>query len=104
MCYIGYADGTVKTRTRVATSPEDMHISVERQKKSLQAVLDVVKRHGGKDKKPVVELELDLTTMMPHKRTIAGLIFAGLNTISLNLQTSFKSACLGFLDNCRGVE
>jgi len=77
IAYFGSADGKVVTRTRVATAEADMLVSVPRQQAALEKMLAAVKCHtADAAKPPVVELDLDLTALMPYRRTIAGLMAA----------------------------
>lgn len=76
MAYFGMQNGSVVTRTRVATAESDMLVAAQRQQNTLQQVLDNVRRHAAGGNKPVVEIDLDLTALMPYRRTIAGLMAA----------------------------
>ena len=84
--YFGQEDGTVKIRERVATRDDDMLVPADRQQAALKQVLDAVKRHrndpfvveSNNRLKPVVEIDLDLCSLMPYRRTLAGLAQAGL--------------------------
>lgn len=75
--YFGNAKGKVAKRTRVTTSDAEMLVDANRQQQALSKVIDVVKHYADKsEKRPVVELDLDLTTLMPYRRTIAGIMAA----------------------------
>jgi len=73
--YFGRADGKVVIRERVATRDGSMIASAEQQRQALQRVLDAVERHRAES--PVVEIDLDLCSLMPHRRTLAALAEAG---------------------------
>lgn len=73
--YFGCPDGTVKVRERVSTSDAAMLVNADRQRAALQQVLDVVAAH--KADRPVVEVDLDLCSLMPYRRTLAALAEAG---------------------------
>ena len=73
--YFGRADGKVVIRERLATRDSSMKASAAQQHDALQKVLDAVERHRAES--PVVEIDLDLCSLMPHRRTLKALAEAG---------------------------
>jgi len=82
--YFGQEDGTVKIRERVVTSDAAMLVTAARQHAALQQVLDAVECHRddpdlvASGLKPVEEIDLDMCSLMPYRRTLASLAEAGL--------------------------
>ncbi|GCA62296.1 ribose 5-phosphate isomerase, type A [Kipferlia bialata] len=76
VAYFGNGKGEVVSRTRVETSDANMLVSPERQQSALESVLSVVRAHATASERPVVELDLDLTSLLPYRRTIAGIAAA----------------------------
>eukprot|EP01061_Rhynchopus_euleeides_P013820 TRINITY_DN23_c0_g1_i4.p1 TRINITY_DN23_c0_g1~~TRINITY_DN23_c0_g1_i4.p1 ORF type:complete len:2139 (+),score=1003.49 TRINITY_DN23_c0_g1_i4:111-6527(+) len=70
-----FEDGLRNVVVRERVSTTEFLVSQERQQQAVQAILDAVARQ--RSQSPVVLLDLDLTALMPYRRAISGLVFAG---------------------------
>lgn len=77
--FIGLADLVIEGNEGKINTFEAQNLAIDKnvQKKTLKAIMEKVMACREKGEVPVVEMDLDLTTFVPQKRTIEGLKAAG---------------------------